>query len=331
MLAALYQQAFDLINRSQRILVVAHISPDGDAIGSLLGMRMVLGRFKSDVTVACDDKVPEKYYYLPGAVDVINHLPRVCKPFDLIITLDCSDEHRCGDVFQEAKNGRISILNIDHHITNTYFGDVNIVWPDAVATTELLYRLIQEWGILIDAELAQCLLTGVITDTLCFRTFNVSPEVLNVAAELMQCGADLAFITGQTVNRKSFEAIRYWGLLLSTVQLDERVISVHAALADRRSCGHDINGDASIVTFLINAWEADMAASFIENESGQIEISFRAKPEFDVAQIALKLGGGGHPAASGCTLNGPLGQTMKQVIEQLKQARRQQANRSFNG
>ncbi|MBN1315344.1 MAG: bifunctional oligoribonuclease/PAP phosphatase NrnA [Anaerolineales bacterium] len=326
-------QAFDLINRSERILVITHVSPDGDAIGSLLGMKMILARFgESEVTLACDDKVPEKYYYLTGAVDVVNYLPRSQpRPFDLIIALDCSDERRCGNVFQEAKRGRVSIINIDHHVTNTNYGDINIVWPEAVATTEVLFKLVKEWKLELDAELAQCLLTGVVTDTLSFRTANVTPDVLQVAADLMQNGADLSFITSQTVNRKTYNAIRYWGLLLSTVQLDERVISVHASLADRRACGHDVNGDASIVTFLITAWEADIAVSFVEKDSGQIEISMRAKPEFDVARIALKLGGGGHPAAAGCSLGGPLEQTMNHVLDLLKTARRQQANRLFSG
>jgi phosphoesterase RecJ-like protein len=329
MLAAINRQAFDLIDRSGRILVITHVSPDGDAIGSLLGMKIILERFgKSDVTLACDDKVPEKYYYLPGAVDVVNYLPRsLAKPFDLIISLDCSDERRCGNVFQDGKSGRVSIINIDHHITNTDYGDINIVWPEAVATTKILFQLVKEWEIEVDTELAQCLLTGVVTDTLSFRTANVTPQVLQVAADLMNAGADLSFITGQTVNRKSYNSIRYWGLLLSTVQIDERVISVHASLADRRSCGHDVNGDASIVTFLITAWEADIAVSFVEKDTGQIEVSMRAKPEFDVARIALKLGGGGHPAAAGCSINGPLEQTMKQVLDLLKQTRHDQANR----
>jgi bifunctional oligoribonuclease and PAP phosphatase NrnA len=333
MLAAANRQAFDLINRSGRILVITHVSPDGDAIGSLLGIKIVLERFgKSDITLACDDKVPEKYYYLPGAVDVVNYLPRsLSRPYDLIVTLDCSDERRCGNVFQDAKSGRVSIINIDHHITNTDYGDINIVLPEAVATTEVLFKLVNEWEIELDAEMAQCLLTGLVTDTLSFRTANVTPNVLQVAADLMHAGADLSFITGQTVNRKSFNAIRYWGLLLSTLQLDERVISVHASLADRRACNHNVNGDASIVTFLITAWEADIAVSFVEKDSGQIEVSMRAKPDFDVAQIALKLGGGGHPAAAGCSLGGPLEQTMKQVLALLKQARRQQADRLFSG
>ncbi len=326
MFAAESQQALGLIAKSERLLVLAHVSPDGDAIGSLLGLDRILRQLaKSDITLACDDGVPSKLDFLPGASRVTRS---VAGPFDLIISVDCSDERRGGNVYRAAlsrMNGRSLVINIDHHVTNTNFGDVNLVLPETVSTTEVLSRLMKVWDIELDPDIALCLLTGLVTDTLCFRTANVTPQVMQVAGELMQAGADLSTITSHTVNRKSFDAIRYWGTLLQAIQLDDRVVSVHVSAEDRRTAGYQAGGDASVVSFLATTWEADMAVSFVETDGGRVEISFRAKPGFDVAELAMEFGGGGHPAASGCTVDGPLDLAVDRVSAKLKEARHQQA------
>jgi len=323
MFAADSQRALRLSNKAEKILVVTHVAPDGDAIGSLLAMGRILRQLgKSDIVLACDDGTSEKFAFLPGATQVVSS---AAGPFDLIISLDCSDETRGGKVFRAARDdGRPPVINIDHHITNTNFGAVNIVLPDTASTTEGLLRLMKDWEVELDADIASCLLTGLVTDTLCFRTANVTPEVMRVAAELMQAGADLSHITSRTVNRKSYDAVRFWGTLLQTIRLDDHVVSVHVSADRRRAAGHRGGGDASVVTFLITAWKADMAASFIETDEGEVEISFRAKPGFDVSGIALELGGGGHAAAAGCTVDGPLKPVVDQVLTMMKKARREQ-------
>jgi len=312
------QRAWELIAKVDRILVVTHIAPDGDAIGSLLALGQILRQLgKTDVTLSCDDGVPDKLAFLPGATAVVTS---VSDSFDLVIVVDCSDEGRGGSVFRAAVAGRPLVINIDHHITNTGFGDVNIVQPDTAATTEILFLLAAAWGVTLDKDTAQCLLTGLVTDTLCFRTANATAGVMSIATDLMQAGADLSYITSRTVNRRSYDAICYWGTLLQSIDLDDGVVSVCASAND-----HPVNGDASVVTLLITAKEADMAVSFVETENGQVEVSLRAKPGFDVAQIAYKLRGGGHSAAAGCTVDGSLDQVVDQVLAMMKKARRGQA------
>ncbi len=313
--------AQDRILQAGRVVVVTHVAPDGDAFGSLFGMGQILGHMgKSDVTLACDDPVPEAYHFLALSGQVVNRLEPVspADPFDLIITVDCSDAARGGQTLKHAWMESTPLVNIDHHVTNTCFGVENLVDAEAAATTEVLYRLALSWDIAITAPLALALLTGLVTDTLCFRTANVTPTVMRTAIELMQAGADLTLITSQTVNRKPFEEIRYWGQLLSTARLDGRVASVHASAADRRDGGYGVEGDASIVAFLNTAWEADIAASFVEKDNGEVEISLRAKPGYDVSRVALNLGGGGHAAAAGCTLGGPLEPVMDRVLQMLQ-------------
>lgn len=318
MLAAEYQQTRDLIQQADRLAVVTHIAPDGDAIGSLLALGRVLKAVgKDSVTLACDDRVPPKLTFLPGAGGVVSSVEG---EFDLVITVDCSDRRRGGKVLIAAAGDDTPIVNIDHHVTNTHFGRVSIVEPDATSTTEVLYRLFQVWGQKIDEQTAVCLLTGLVTDTLCFRTANVTPAVMSLASVLMEAGADLADITGHTVNRRAFGAIRYWGELLQSVELVGRVVSVHATRQQRQEIGFNGGGDASIASLLSTTWEADMAVSFVEADDGRVEISFRAKPGFDVSVVALELGGGGHPSAAGCTVEAPLHEVRKQVLMMLHQA-----------
>jgi phosphoesterase RecJ-like protein len=328
MFAAEGRRALGLISKADKLLVVTHVSPDGDAIGSLLATGRILSFLgKPDVTLACDDGVPLNLTFLPRAASVVQS---VAAPFDLVISVDCSDERRGGEAYRAAvllQDGRPPVINIDHHVTNTDFGDINLVLPDTVSTTEVLVRLMKLWGVELETETAVSLLTGLVTDTLCFRTANVTPQVMTIAGDLMEAGAELAHITSRTVNRKSFDAIRYWSTLLKTVELDDGIVSVYVSGDDRRAAGYRVDGDASIVSFLITAWEANMAVSFVEGDDGRVEVSLRAKPGFDVSGLALELGGGGHPTASGCTVDGPLEQVVGQVVAMMKEAQRDQMGR----
>ncbi len=325
MFAADGRQALGLISKADRILVVTHVSPDGDAIGSLLATGRILKTLgKSDIVMACDDAVPVNLGFLPGARSIARS---VAPPFDLAVSVDCSDERRGGESYRAAvilQDTRPPVINIDHHVTNTNFGDINLVLPETVSSTEVLMRLLKVWGAKLDRATAVCLLTGLVTDTLCFRTANVTPAVMRVAGELMEKGAELSDITRHTVNRRSFDAIRYWSMLLQTAKLDEGIVSVRATRDDRRAAGYQTNGDASIVSFLITAWEANIAVSFVEEDDGRVEVSLRAKPGYDISGLALELGGGGHPTAAGCTVEGPLEQVVGQVVSMLKEAQHAQ-------
>lgn len=326
MFAADGRRALGLVSKADRLLVVTHVSPDGDAIGSLLAAGRILNSLgKSDVVMACDDGVPVNLRFLPGATNVAKS---ITPPFDLVVSVDCSDERRAGEAYRSAvlfQDGRPPVINIDHHVTNTDFGDINLVLPGTVSTTEALVRLMHLWDVPVDRDTAVCLLTGLVTDTLCFRTANVTPSVMRVAGELMEQGAELSSITSHTVNRRPFDAIRYWSTLLQTVQLDDGIVSVYTTRDARRAAGYQVDGDASIVSFLITAWEANMAVSFIEADDGRVEVSLRAKPGFDVSGLALELGGGGHPTASGCTVDGPLEQVVGQIVSMMKEAQHAQS------
>jgi phosphoesterase RecJ-like protein len=324
-----------LLSNAGDILCISHVSPDGDAIGSLLGMGWLLRALGKAPTLALQDDVPDEHHVLPGAREIVtSRMPAFAQqvanhPFDLVICLDASSPDRMGTAYHPAVHAQSPLVVIDHHITNTRFGSINWVAPECAATCQMLVYLADAVQAPLEGPLAECLLTGIITDTLCFRTSNTTPAVLEAAMRLMQGGADLSLITERTVNRRSFNLIQLWGLVLPSVQLEERVIWATVTRAQLERAGLSLS-DISLSSFLITAGEADISAVFMEKLDGQgrpaVECSFRAKRGFDVAEVAFALGGGGHPAASGCTLPGTLAEATARVVTALREARRQQAN-----
>ncbi|MEN8097908.1 MAG: bifunctional oligoribonuclease/PAP phosphatase NrnA, partial [Chloroflexota bacterium] len=304
------------------ILLVTHIAPDGDAIGSITAMAQMLEELGvENLLLACDDPAKVKHDFIPMFDRITADIDRITafQP-DLVIILDCSDERRGGKVFQAALSGSPIVVNIDHHITNLKFANHNLVRIDAASTTQIIYDLLLDWRIDLSQDIATSLLTGLVTDTLCFRTSNVTPRVMQVASELMSAGVSLSFITERTVNRRPVEAVQYWATQLGTLQLEDRIVWTYATKDMRRRSRFKSTGDASLVTLLNTVWEADMAASFVETGDNQVEVSLRAKRGYDVSGVAYDLGGGGHPAAAGCTIAGPLDSAIQLVLGKLRDA-----------
>ena len=233
-----------------------------------------------------------------------------------------------GTVYHEPLHGPAKLVVIDHHITNTCFGDINWVNPACVATCQMLVELADTLDIPLEGGLAECLLTGIVTDTLCFRTSNISAAVLAAATRLVQAGADLAAITARTLNHRPYSLLRLWGEVLPTVQLEDRIIWATISrdqFAESGYPGYDVN----LSSFLVTVDEADISAVFIEktDEKGRsaVECSFRAKPGYSVSDVAFAFGGGGHPPASGCTILGALPEVTSKVVSALKSAHQHQS------
>jgi phosphoesterase RecJ-like protein len=310
-------QAARRIAEAERILIISHISPDGDAIGSLLGLGLALLPRKASVVMACADPVPEQYRQLPHW-DWIVQTPR--GEFDLVISLDCSDVQRMGSAYDVEALAGLPLLNIDHHKTNLLFGTVNWVEPTAAATAQVLVSLMRELELPFTVETATCLLFGIITDTLGFRTPNTTAEVLEAAVELTRAGAPFVELTDWAFGHRSLGAIRVWASALQHMQLEGHVLWSEITQEMRRSAGHLEEGDAGLVSFLATADEADIAVVFKELDDGRVDVSMRANPAYDVSGVALSLGGGGHPQAAGCTLPGPLSAARVSVLPLLEQA-----------
>ncbi len=294
---------------AEKILIVSHIRPDGDAIGSVLGLGLSLQLIGKQVQMVLADGVPQSFRHLPG-VDQLKQHPD--GEFDLICVVDCSDLQRAGN----ALNGYPQPdLNIDHHITNLNFAHVNLVDPQAVATAEILAELILALDLPMPPSVAAALLTGLITDTIGFRTSNMQPNSLRLAARLMEFGADLPELYRRALVTRSFEAARFWGAGLSTLEKEGRMVWATLTLADRKAAGYPGRDDADLVTVLSSIEDADIALIFVEQPDNHIKVSWRAQPGFDVSQIALQFGGGGHPPASGADIAGGLAEVQARVLE----------------
>ncbi len=316
----------DALRSANNILCVSHINADGDAYGSLLGLMWMLRAVGKQVTPAMPDPVIQEFEFLPGASEIILP-PAVGAAYDLIVCLDMSSQDRMGAVFDPVRHAEIPLAVIDHHVTNTRFGSVNWVEANCAATCQMLTALADDLDAPIDRQIAVCLLTGIVTDTLCFRTSNTTPDVLEAAMRLQRAGAELAAIVQRTLNRLPFNILRLWALVLARVQLREGVVWAGATKAELAAVGQE-DDDLRLNSVLSSVNEADMSAIFTEkvNDNGEpvVECSFRAKPGFNVGDLAFRLGGGGHAPASGCTLPGTLDQVIDQVIPMMIEERRRQ-------
>lgn len=304
-------RAAELIAASRQPLLICHVAPDGDAIGSLLGLLWLLRAQGKDPIAACQDRVPDNLRFLPGS-DVVVGQP-VCQP-DLVIAVDCSDLERLGSAFDNSLLRRTPLLNIDHHVTNTLFGVVNVVAPAATSTAEVIYDLAvsQAWTISFGA--AQCLLTGLVTDTRGFRTSNVTARTLEIAQRLMEAGGSLHAVNEGVLEQRSFDTVCLWGHALAAARLEDGIAWTTIPLTMRAPCGDVEQSDSGLANFLVSADEVEVAVVLVERRDGPIDVGFRSAGRVDVAQLALKLGGGGHPRAAGCTLSLPMDEAVTLVL-----------------
>ena len=300
-----------LFQSNDRILIVSHIRPDGDAIGSALGLGMALRKKGKQVTVALADGLPSNFRHLPGSKTMVNAI-NPDQQFDLVISVDASDLERLGNVV----NGRAIDLQIDHHVTNLFFADHNFVEETAVATCAILAENFPNWGLEFDPDIATLLLTGILTDTIGFRTSNVTSKALRIAADLMDAGADLPGIYYQNLISRSYEQVNYWGFALQRMQKRENVAWTSLILADREQSDYNGNDDADLNTLLSSITDCDITILFVEQKDNHIKVSWRSKPGFDVSEIAFHFNGGGHLAASGADIPGSLESVMEMVLQQ---------------
>ncbi len=311
-------QINNVLQKANEILVITHVSPDGDAIGSLTAMGQALIQLGKKPTLVCDDSPPEKLQYLP----LIDHLQRKVdtrQEYDLLIALDCGDERRMGNAYHNLNQQDLPVLNIDHHITNTYFGSINLIDPQSNSTTEILAELLPHLDVQITPDLAMSLLTGLVTDTLGFRTSSVTAKTLKIASNLMDAGANLADITREALVLKSYDTLRLWRLGLNKMKLEEHVSWTVISMSDQKSITKDAISSHGLGNLLADVYEAAMSAVFTEKENERVVVGFRSRPPYDVSELAASFGGGGHRYASGCTVEGNLDEVESLVVARAKE------------
>lgn len=299
---------------ANKVVIASHVRPDGDAIGSLLGLGLALQNAGKSVEMILADGAPSSFKFLEGS-NLVKKEPG--GSHDTFITVDCADFKRTGKIFENFGQPDI---NIDHHITNEKFGKLNLIEAEEVATAAILTNHLPEWGFKITKPIAAALLTGILTDTLGFRTSNVTPEALRQAAQLMEAGVDLPEIYMESLVRKSFPAAKYWGAGLSSLESKNGIVWGTLTLADRKSAGYGGNDDADLINMISAIDGHKVGMVFVEQNNNHVKISWRAlQPGIDVSPIAKHFNGGGHAAAAGADIEGSLVDVQKEVLMKTRE------------
>jgi phosphoesterase RecJ-like protein len=299
---------------ANKIVIASHVRPDGDAIGSLLGLGLALQNAGKSVQMILVDGAPVSFKFLEGSEQVQKE---VKGEHDTFITVDCADFKRVGKIFENFGQPDI---NIDHHITNEKFGKLNLIEADKVATAAILTNYIPAWGLTITTPVANALLTGIITDTLGFRTSNITASALKQAAALMEAGGNLPEIYMQSLVKKSYPAAKYWGAGLSSLETKNGIVWGTLKLTDRKVAGYGGNDDADLINLISAIDKHKVGMVFVEQADGHVKISWRALAEgIDVSVVAKHFNGGGHAAAAGADIEGNLSDVQKEVLQKTRE------------
>jgi phosphoesterase RecJ-like protein len=303
------------LNTASSILIFSHLNPDGDAIGSALGLWWVLQAQGKTVAVSFADPAPESVLFLPGIEEI---RPRPWDGKALVVCVDGSDEARYGAEYTTARANGAEVITIDHHKTNTLFGDLNWVESRYVATAQMIYELVRQAGWTLPPQAATCLATGCVTDSNGFSTDHTTPEVLETVADLMREGASLATIMYYARGLRSPADALMWGRILYNLRIEDGVAWAVSYVADRHDVGADEGAAGGVSTFLRDIQGVSIGILFTEVEPRLVRLSMRSTKTYDVSAIALELGGGGHRQAAGATVELSIQDAMNLVIAKAK-------------
>ena len=300
------------------VLISVHKNPDGDALGSQLGLMLGLAKIGKEVFAHNLDPVPEIYRFLPGT-DRITTGPTIKGTYDAFLVLD-ADPPRTG-LFSGSWPAR-TLINIDHHITNTREWPLTWLDPDATATGEMIYHLMNGLKITIDKDIAICLYTAIFTDTGSFRYSNTTPESMRIAATLIEAGADPWKVTENVYESYSFRRIDLLGKVLSGIERshDGRIAWVLVTEDLYRLTGTSAEDTDNFVNFVRSIKGVEVAVLFRQTGAAQYKISLRAKGRVDLSGLAMSLGGGGHKNAAGGVLDGAFTDVRDKVINTVAQS-----------
>lgn len=301
------EQIRTAFEQASKIGITAHIRPDGDAIGSVLALGLALRNAGKEVQMVLRDGVSKTFKHLAGS-ELIRQ--KFEGDLELYVVVDSSDLQRVGGVL----NSHNVDVCIDHHITNEKFARLNYIDPESVATCAILTELIPQVGLTIDVEVANALLTGILSDSIGFRTSNTNARALRLAADLMDKGANINELYNKALISRPFEAAKYWGFALQKMERSDGLVWTTLTLEDRKNAAYPGNDDADLTNILSSIDPLDIAVLFVEQKPDLVKVSWRARPGLDISHIAYSLGGGGHPAAAGVEVAGTLPEVKDKVL-----------------
>lgn len=304
-----------------RFLIFTHEMPDGDTIGSSLALAAALQQIGKQAQVVSPDGVPEIYRFLPGAGNVVApaqvslDFARGC----CAVLVDCGEMSRSRGS-EPLLNAAGMVVNIDHHVSNTLFG--NISWVDTTASSvgEMVFYLIKTLGAELSSEIATCLFTAICTDTGSFRYSNTTARCLAVASELVERGAKPDEVSEHVYDTKSLASLKLLGLALGNLQVHPsgKIAWIALTREQMAAVGASEEESEGLVNYARAVKGVEVGMVFRETAAGAIKIGFRSRKRVDVARLAEEFGGGGHPRASGCTIAGErLDEVVKKVVDRV--------------
>jgi phosphoesterase RecJ-like protein len=319
--AQMLEASARFIRTNDDFIVVSHLNPDGDAISSTCAIGWLLSQLGKRYVLVNEDLIPNKFGYMPAAASILRAEDEAYRQAlqGAIISVDCADFSRIGAPSQLFKQG-VPFLNIDHHPTNDFFGTTQLIQPTAAATAQILYDLIQKFELTLDADCANALYTGLMTDTGGFRYSNTTPQVMQIAADLLVAGAKGAWLAEQLLETMTYSQMDLLKRALNQMAFRANhtiawiVISLDD-IAATNAANSDLEG---LVNYARNVEGVEVGLLFKQIAENQYKISFRSSGKIDVAKVAKSLGGGGHHRASGATVQGTLAEILDRVFAAIE-------------
>jgi bifunctional oligoribonuclease and PAP phosphatase NrnA len=304
-------QVLQEIRGRRRLIVTSHARPDGDGIGSALACAQILRHMGKQADVVMHDGVPRIYQSLPFADRAI-HSDSV-PPNDAVIILECDSIKRT----QLKGLEDCFLINIDHHATGRDFAHVNWIDSSAMAAAELIYRMARLAGVPLDADIATCLYTALMTDTGSFMFEGTNEHTFAIARELVLAGADPARCARNIYFGHSTAKLRLLGAALANLHRQGALAWIWVTQEEMERFGAREEDCEGLVNYALSIGDVQVAIFFRGLPDGRWRVSLRSKGEVNVATVAEHFGGGGHKCASGCSLDGPMGVAVSRVIDRL--------------
>lgn len=317
-----WARALDALARAERPLLICHVNPDGDALGSMLAVALGLSRLGRPCQASFPGPftLPPLFDGMPGR-ELLTPAPEVDPTPDLVVTFDAGNAERLGELAARFFPVADDVVVLDHHASNTFFGTVHLVDAGAAATAVLADELLRRLGVPLDAEIAECLYVGVATDTGSFKYKATTPAVHGLAARLLDTGIQPDVISRRLFDTRPFGALGLFGAALERARLDPTapggLVWTYATQDDLARHGQTYDALESLIDIVRTAGEADVACVLKELDTGEWAVSMRSKGDVDVARVAVALGGGGHRYAAGFTGTGTAESVFAQVRAQL--------------
>jgi phosphoesterase RecJ-like protein len=301
------EQIINHIKEANHILLTSHCDPDGDAVSSLLAMGLAIAKLEQKATLYNASPIPAVYRFLPSVERIVRHIKKA-NTYDVALVLDCGDLPRVGEASSTVSQIPV-VINIDHHISNTGFGDIQLIDPMACSTAEIVYRLIKAMDVRIDKDIATSLYTGILTDTGSFRFSSTNQAAFAISKEMAELGVEPHEVAQHVYGTYSLGRIKLLNLALDSIEISDNgklsIMTVTGAMfSETRTQPEDVDG---MINYARRIEDVKVAALIQEQKNGKTDsnghcryhVSLRSDGSVDVAAIAGSFGGGGHASAAG--------------------------------